>query len=77
MAGISVDTLRDNFSDIIQRGQEEGKASLRRMQYQAAVKGNVVMMIWLGKQLLGQRDRADIDMQSGVTIVWDKDLENV
>jgi hypothetical protein len=30
------------------------------MQWDAAKKGNVVMMIWLGKQYLGQRDKQDI-----------------
>lgn len=73
----SVQTLENNYLDIIKRGRENGKASLRRMQYLAAQKGNIAMMIWLGKQLLGQRERADIDMTSGVTIVWDKDLDGI
>ena len=55
----SVDTLENRFSDIIQKAREEGKASLRRMQYQKAQEGNVTMMIWLGKQLLGQREKID------------------
>lgn len=38
-------------------GRPNGKASLRRMQFEAARKGNTTMMIWLGKQYLGQRDR--------------------
>jgi len=29
------------------------------MQWEAAKKGNVTMMIWLGKQLLGQRDQME------------------
>lgn len=74
-----VDTLRDNFSNIIKNAQEKGRASLRREQYLVAMgprgkdnPGKVTMLIWLGKQLLGQRERADLDIQSGVTVVWDE-----
>lgn len=31
------------------------RAALRRTQFELAEKGNVVMAIWLGKQMLGQR----------------------
>jgi hypothetical protein len=34
-------------------GREEGKASLRRMQWRAAER-STAMLIWLGKQYLGQ-----------------------
>jgi len=52
-----IDTLRDNFSNEIDKGRSEGNISLRRKQWQMAVeKGNVVMLIWLGKQMLGQRN---------------------
>jgi hypothetical protein len=43
-------------------GKEEGKASLRRAQFKSALAGNAAMQIWLGKQLLGQRDKHDIDV---------------
>jgi hypothetical protein len=39
-----------------QKGWEIGKASLRRLQWDCALTGNVVMLIWMGKQILGQRD---------------------
>jgi hypothetical protein len=55
--GCHIDTLRDNFSKEIDKGRSEGNISLRRKQWQMAVeKGNVVMLIWLGKQMLGQRN---------------------
>ena len=38
-------------------GVRTGKASLRRMQFKAAEDGNVTMLIWLGKQFLGQKDQ--------------------
>jgi len=46
-------------------GLEEGKASLRRMQFTAARKGNATMLVWLGKQLLGQRDHRDLGGPNG------------
>lgn len=55
--GISTDTLRDRFSHLIEKGQDGGKRSLRRLQWEQAEKGNIQMLIWLGKQMLGQRDK--------------------
>jgi len=55
--GCHRDTLHNNFSAEIDKGRSEGNISLRRKQWQMAVeKGNVVMLIWLGKQMLGQRN---------------------
>jgi hypothetical protein len=41
-------------------GKENGKSSLRRAQLKAALEGNTTMMVWMGKQLLGQKDRLDV-----------------
>jgi len=49
-------TLRYNFSDIMEKGRENLKHSLRRAQIKLALSGNAVMLIWLGKNLLGQTD---------------------
>ncbi len=59
VAGCSVDTLERRFADTIKRGQDKGRTSLRRFQWKAAEAGNVTMLIWLGKQLLGQSDKAE------------------
>lgn len=40
----------------------KGRVSLRRMQYQMALKGDKTMLIWLGKQYLGQVERSQIDI---------------
>lgn len=46
------------FSEYLKRHSADGKASLRRKQFSSAVDGgNVPMMIWLGKQHLGQLDK--------------------
>ena len=41
-------------------GRALGAISLRRQQTALAEKGNATMLIWLGKQLLGQRDNLDL-----------------
>lgn len=41
------------------RGRARLKSNLLTAQHKAATRGNVVMMIWLGKQYLQQRDKMD------------------
>jgi len=43
-------------AEIFEGGLDRAKTSLRRMQWSSAKKGNVTMQIWLGKQMLKQRD---------------------
>ena len=45
------------FQAAIDRGRANGRATLRRLQWQGANDGNTTMLIWLGKQMLAQRDR--------------------
>ena len=40
----------------VEKARGEGRASLRRLQWQNATQGNVTMQIWLGKQILSQTD---------------------
>lgn len=62
--GCSVDTLERRFADTIKEERNFGKSSLRRWQFKAASGGNSALLIWLGKQYLGQRDKEDIDLNS-------------
>ena len=50
--------MKDNeeFSNAYNLGCADIKESLRRMQLAACKRGNTGMLIWLGKQILGQRD---------------------
>ena len=52
----SVDTLDRRYADIIDKGKDQGKIRLRRAQLQCALKGNATMLIFLGKQMLGQKE---------------------
>lgn len=62
--GCSVDTVERwckreygmRFADVFKEKRKKGKVSLRRLQWQSAERGNVSMLIWLGKQYLGQSD---------------------
>lgn len=54
--GIPVETLKYNFKEVIDRGRSETKQALRKAQLKAALSGQVTMMIWLGKNILGQTD---------------------
>ena len=70
--GVSYDTLerackRDHgmkFADYSEQKRMGGRASLRRMQWKTADSGNPTMQIWLGKQMLGQRDKIEQDNTS-------------
>jgi len=62
----------DEFCTAYKKGKERGKASLRRMQFKVAEGGNATMLIWLGKQYLGQSDKTqqEISGPDGGPIEW-------
>jgi hypothetical protein len=70
-------TYREDFSSAYKRFSEMGKPSLRRNQYKAAQKGNPTMLIWLGKQWLGQRDREEEEKKSPYQAAIDERHENM
>lgn len=54
----STDTLERNYMDAMEEGRANLKMSLRRKQVKLALEdGDKGMLIWLGKQYLGQRDK--------------------
>ena len=53
------------FSELYKRKSVKGKTSIRRAQYILATEDrNPTMLIWLGKQYLGQRDQQDLNHTS-------------
>lgn len=61
LLGVTIETLQNSdnnasFLECKQKGQSDGKKSLRRIQFEIARKGNAAMAIWLGKQWLGQTE---------------------
>ncbi len=60
-------TLTKRFSQVIQKGRSNGRMSLKRKQYTMAMGGNITMLIWLGKQYLGQRDKREEIINANIT----------
>ena len=58
--GCSKDLITKSYSTNVTKGKERGKTRLRQMQWRSAEKGSVPMLIWLGKQVLGQSDKQEI-----------------
>jgi hypothetical protein len=67
----SVATLTRRFDENLRKGRENLHKRLRQKQIEVALKGNVVMLIWLGKQYLGQSDKQEVAMSGGVKIIRD------
>ena len=69
LCSVSYDTLiskikeqgYNSFSDWFGERAAPTLKSLRRKQLDVALGGNIVMLIWLGKQLLGQKDKQEIE----------------
>jgi len=62
------------FLRIHKKGMDNGRASLRRMQYAAANGGNVTAQIWLGKQYLGQKDRQELTGKDDAPLIPVRDI---
>ena len=63
--GISFETLsrrclsekKMGFGDYAAKKKQKGNSYLHAKQYQVAMSGNTTMLVWLGKQRLGQSDQ--------------------
>lgn len=70
-------TLTNRFSQAIQNGRGHGRMSLKRKMWETAMGGNVTMMIWLSKQMLGYTDKVEQKHESKVDLTTEsKDLAN-
>lgn len=50
------------FADTYKKYSVAGRMSLRRWQFRSAENGNTAMLIWLGKQYLGQTEVQDVKL---------------
>jgi hypothetical protein len=57
------------FAEHYAKKSSRGKIAIRRKQMQVAQSGNPVMLIWLGKQYLGQKDKSDEEMNTPIQVV--------
>lgn len=69
MCDVSVDTLTRRYADELDKSREKLKTSLRTWQLEAAKKGNTAMLIWLGKQMLGQTEKVENTIKEDSSIV--------
>ena len=74
IVGCHPDTIRNRFADIIARGKAHGKMSVRRKQLEVALSGQPSMLIWLGKQWLGQSE-SPMDEETNKILPWTDDLD--
>jgi len=66
---VSVDTLTrrgKEYQDAKEEGRRQGMLNLRKMQLQAVKEKNPTMLIWLGKQYLGQTDTTRIEHSGSI-----------
>ena len=64
------------FSEYFKKASSEGKTSLRRKQFEIALKGSIPMLIWLGKQVLDQKDRQEVE-QTGTILFGSANREQL
>lgn len=57
------------FGEFYKKHSQDGLISLRRAQLQAAVEDrNPTMLVWMGKQLLGQKDKVENELTGSVEV---------
>lgn len=55
---------KESFAEYYAKKSLKGHISLRRKQYETAMAGNVTLLIWLGKQWLGQTEPRNLEITS-------------
>jgi len=71
--GVSETTLKYNFSGYMAKARTQLKMKLRRAQIQTALKGQPTMLVWLGKNMLGQTDNP-LDSAEAQPLPWCTDV---
>lgn len=67
--GCSDQTLNRRFGAELAEGRAKLRNRLRAKQVEVAMAGNTTMLIWLGKQLLGQADKQEIKTDTNASQV--------
>ncbi|MBU2177639.1 MAG: hypothetical protein KJ556_21310 [Gammaproteobacteria bacterium] len=77
----TVDTLnarckgkyKQTFSEVYAQKRQAGHTSIRRNQFKRMQDGSDTMLIWLGKQYLGQQDKQGHDITGHLEIHFDRE----
>jgi hypothetical protein len=75
--GINDQTLRRVFVDYLAKGRSELKQRLRQAQLRVAFDGNATMLIFLGKNILGQADAPIAADDSKILPFSDDELDEI
>ena len=70
--GIDDSTLNYNFKQELLKGKLNLSQSLRRAQISLALSGNATMLIWLGKNILGQSENP-FNSEDNQPLPWSDD----
>lgn len=57
-------TYGESFAEVYKKKSATGKISLRRKQFEVAMSGNPTMLIWLGRNILNQTDKIEVDVST-------------
>lgn len=66
---VPLTTFTDNFRDIITKGRLDTKQRLRAAQLKMALNGDRTLLIWLGKNILGQSE-SPVSAQNTQVLPW-------
>ena len=77
--GVAVTTMKERcfnengitFEQFYNEGVKTGNASIRAVQYSKALKGDNTMLLWLGKNRLGQSDRQEVEVKVKPFVIED------
>ena len=66
---VPLQTFMDNFRDIIDKNRIVTKQRLRKTQLDLALKGDKTMLIWLGRNILGQTENP-VNSDNSQVLPW-------
>jgi hypothetical protein len=64
-----------NFEAYRQSQLAYGDSLLKDKQFKIALEGDKVMLIWLGKQRLGQKDKQEVEQKGGVEVKITREIK--
>ncbi len=70
--GCSPDLIEKSYSEFLTKGRADAKIRLRKLQWASAESGNVTMQIFLGKNILGQKDKIE-ESETEAPLQWSYD----
>lgn len=68
LSGIPFATINKRFKDIIETERARYRENIKGHQQQRARAGDATMLVWLGKNDLGQTDKAPVDNNVNLTV---------